>query len=246
MPKRARGLVCKPGTEMRTERFSDGSTRTTVLRADGATIVTIRDSTGRALRRMRIEPDGREYLLIDETRPVEPVILRDLPRPSDTDHRYQTAIDRESLRAALMAAERRDLARSFSLRQVRDIAEVRSLAPVINLEAVTFATNSAVVQPSEAAQLREVGLLMRDLNAENPTEVFLIEGHSDAVGNAGYNLLLSDRRAESVALALSEYFGVPTEHLVVQGYGEAFLRVPTLGAERLNRRITPLLQPYLR
>jgi len=99
--------------------------------------------------------------------------------------------------------------------------------------------------------LREVGLLMRDLIAENPTEVFLIEGHTDAVGNAGYNLLLSDRRAESVALALSEYFGVPTENMIVQGYGEAFLRVPTPGAERLNRRvavrwITTLLQPYLR
>jgi hypothetical protein len=40
---------------------------------------------------------------------------------------------------------------------------------------------------------------------------------------------------------------VPPENLVVQGYGEDFLKVPTVSAEPLNRhatirRITPLLQ----
>lgn len=132
---------------------------------------------------------------------------------------------------------------------MRDHAEERALASVINLEAVTFATNSAAVQPSQADRLRQVGLLIRDLVAENRTELFLIEGHTDAVGNAGYNLPLSDRRAESVALALTEYFGVPAENMVIQGYGESFLRIATQEAERLNRRvavrrITTLVRPY--
>ena len=82
---------------------------------------------------------------------------------------------------------------------------------------------------------------------ENPNEMFLIEGHTDAVGAASLNLTLSDRRAESVALALTEYFGVPPENMVVQGYGESDLRVNTQEAERQNRRvavriITPLLR----
>jgi outer membrane protein OmpA-like peptidoglycan-associated protein len=242
-------LLRQPGSEMRTERFADGSTRTTVIREDGARIVTIRDSAGRALRCVRIEPDGREYLLIDDTRPVEPVVLRDLPPPMYNDISFQEATDRESLRAAMLAAEQRDLGRSFTLRQVRDLAEVRALSPLINLEAVTFATGSAAVQSSQAERLRQVGLLMRDLVSETPTELFLIEGYTDAVGNAGYNLLLSDRRAESVALALTEYFGVPAENMVIQGYGESFLRVATQEAERLNRRvavrrITTLVRPY--
>ncbi len=60
------------------------------------------------------------------------------------------------------------------------------------------------------------------------------------------NLTLSDRRAESLALALTEYFDVPPENLVVQGYGEGYLKVPSDGDERANRRvavrrITPLL-----
>jgi outer membrane protein OmpA-like peptidoglycan-associated protein len=88
---------------------------------------------------------------------------------------------------------------------------------------------------------------MAELIEENPGEVFLIEGHTDAVGSAAYNLTLSDRRAESVALALSELFDVPAANMVLQGYGETDLRVQTLDAERANRRVvvrrvTPLLQ----
>ena len=64
----------------------------------------------------------------------------------------------------------------------------------------------------------------------------VIEGHTDAVGDASYNLALSDRRAETVALALTEYFDVPPANLVTQGYGESQLRVPTNGPEPANRR----------
>ena len=66
----------------------------------------------------------------------------------------------------------------------------------------------------------------------DPTEIFLIEGCTDAVGAADDNLLLSDRRAESVALAFTEYFDVPPENIVVQGYGESDLRIATQGPER--------------
>jgi len=73
-------------------------------------------------------------------------------------------------------------------------------------------------------------------------------GYTDAVGDESYNFLLSDRRAETVALALSEYFGARPENMVVQGNGESFLLVPPLEAEPLNRRvavrqITDLIQP---
>ncbi|MGY6549092.1 MAG: OmpA family protein [Roseinatronobacter sp.] len=226
-----------PGVELQTERFADGSTRTVVIREDGTRIITVRDVNGRALRRVRIEPDGREYLLIDDTRDFQPVIVRDLPPPGSQTLDFQTAKDRDALRLALLAADQRDFGRSFSLQQVREIVEVRALAPEINLGGITFETGSAAIAPAQAERLRDMGLLMRDLVRESPTELFLIEGHTDAVGDAGYNLLLSDRRAESVALAFSEYFGVRTENMIVQGYGERFLKIPTQSAERLNRRV---------
>jgi len=79
-----------------------------------------------------------------------------------------------------------------------------------------------------------------------PNEVFLIEGHTDAVGSEEDNLSLSDRRAEAVATTLTQTFDVPPENLVTQGYGEQSLKVQRQEAERGNRRvsirrITPLL-----
>ena len=65
----------------------------------------------------------------------------------------------------------------------------------------------------------------------------MIEGYTDAVGSKASNLALSDRRAESLALALTEYFQVPPENMVVQGYGEDFLLVPSDGPQRENRRV---------
>ncbi|WP_112323989.1 OmpA family protein [Oceanibium sediminis] len=241
-------LVREAGSNVRTETFKDGSTRSFVTRKNGVQIVTIRDSQGQVLRRTRIEKDGREVVLIDDTRGFEPVEVTALPSPYVADPDYRDATDRAALRKALKAAERRDLGRSFSLNQVRKYREVRDLAPEINLRSITFRTGSAAILPSEAEQLREIGLLMVDYVSDDPREVFLIEGYTDAIGDESYNLLLSDRRAESVALALSEYFGVRPENMVVQGYGERFPLVATLEAERLNRRvavrrITSLIQP---
>jgi len=72
----------------------------------------------------------------------------------------------------------------------------------------------------------------------SPNEVFLVEGHTDAVGAEIDNLSLSDRRAQSVAEILTKDFGVPPENLTTQGYGEQYLKVATPEAERLNRRVT--------
>lgn len=230
-------LLRQPGSDVSTQRFSDGSTRTNVLRGDGTEIITVRDSGGRVLRRVLVETDGREYLLFDDTRTFAPVVTSDLPDPAMDDFDYQAASDRDSLRAALLAADERDIGRSFSLQQVREINEVRQLSPEVNLQGITFVTASSAIQDSEAGKLRQIGTLMRDIIAEDRTELFLIEGYTDAVGAPGSNLLLSDRRAESVALALGEYFGVPTENMVVQGYGERFLKIATQDAERRNRRV---------
>ena len=230
-------LLMQPGATVRTETFGDGSTRSFVTRADGTQIVTIRDAQGRVQRRVHVGVDGLETTLIDDTRTVEVVDLRTLPKPEPRLFNYVATADNDALRRALLAADQRQADRSFSLRQIRDIREVRALALEINLEAITFETGSAAIPPVQAERLRQLGSLMADLVALDPREVFLIEGHTDAIGEPAYNLALSDRRAETVALALSEYFGVPPENMVVQGYGEQFLKIRTLDAERLNRRV---------
>lgn len=226
-------LLRQPGSRVRTENFRDGSTRTTVTRDDGSRIVTIRDAEQRVLRRVHVDPYGREVMLIDDTVAYDPVDITRLPRHKQRPE-LTSASDEAALRAAL--EEESGAGRRFSLAQIRNLVEVRSLVPEIDLNAITFASGSAAIAPDQAKALAGLGKLMRSYVKENPAEQFLIEGHTDAVGSAAYNLALSDRRAESLALALTEYFGVPPENMVVQGYGERFLKVDTQGDERANRR----------
>jgi outer membrane protein OmpA-like peptidoglycan-associated protein len=244
-------LLRQPGSRVRTETFDDGSSRTFVTREDGSRIETILAADGRVLRRSRILPDGTEFLLFDDTIPEERIDVTRLPTPApaltlaDIESRDTDALARALERLRAEDAARVNEAR-FSLRQVREIRPVRELAPEIEVK-LTFATGSSAIAPDQAGRLLALGQAMGQLIAANPREVFLVEGHTDAVGAAEFNLALSDRRAESVALALTQFFGVPPENMVVQGYGESALLVPTLAAEERNRRatvrrITPLLR----
>lgn len=241
-------LLRQPGAAVRTETFFDGSTRTFLDRADGTQVVTIRDSRGRVLRRDVLYPDGTQIELFDD---VDPVAAVDVQRLQDTRPAARSLSvadsDIRTLRAALGEALSFDAGRSFSLRQIREIEQVRSLVPAIDLDTVIFASGSAAIPAEQARSLVRIGILIEEMLLDNPREVFLIEGHTDAVGSDSFNLALSDRRAESVALALTEAFRIPPENLIVQGYGEAFLKVQTQAADASNRRatvrrITPLLR----
>lgn len=231
-------LLRQAGSQVQTETFNDGSTRTTVTREDGSQIVTIRAADGRVLRRTRVLNDGTRVQLFDDTAEQQEVDVASLPAVDESQQQSSMSDrDEEALRQALMATQSSEqVGRTFSLSQVRNIREVRALAPQVELDAITFDTGSAAIRESQAQDLADLGLAISDIVQERPGAVFLIEGHTDAVGDAAYNLALSDRRAESVALALSEYFDVPPENLVTQGYGESNLKVETTEAERQNRR----------
>ena len=237
----------QPGSRVRTETFKDGSTRTTVARENGDQVVTIRDVTGRVLRRATYDTQGRERVLFNDLQPERRVVVSSLPAPR-TKQVVISAQDRNAdFKRALAAQQIEKLGRSFSLRQIREIPQVRHLAAQIDVEMISFDSGSAALKPSEAGNLADLGSFMQDMLAKNPGEMFLIEGHTDATGKAAMNLALSDRRAETVALALSEYFDIPPENMVIQGYGEEELRIDTQANEPRNRRvavriITPLLQ----
>ena len=118
--------------------------------------------------------------------------------------------------------------------------------PRIDLDTITFATGSAEIPLFQVQKLETLGVAIEEAIADDAGEVFLIEGHTDAVGSDISNLELSDRRAAAVARVLTNYYDIPPENLVTQGYGEQFLKIETLYAEQANRRatvrrITPLL-----
>ena len=230
-------LLRQVGADIRTETFADGSSRTFFTRDDGSQIVTIRAADGTVLRRSRIAADGTEVLLFDDTTEVAPIVVSELPQVERTRAEAQVSdASVEDIRLALLASLRADVDRSFSLRQIRTFKQVRALAPEVALDTVTFASGSAAIDQLGAQAIVDLGLAMAEILEEDPRQIFLIEGHTDAVGAESYNLALSDRRAETVALALTEVFDIPPENLITQGYGETDLLIPTEADERLNRR----------
>lgn len=239
-------LLLRPGSTVQTQEYADGSTRTIVTRDDGSQVVTIRDANLRVLRRSLIHADGRTVELLDDTVAVQPVNVATLPPPARP---VALAPGQQMTEEALRDALRREtqVNRSFTLGQIRNIPEVRALVAPVDIPAITFDTGSAAIKSDQAQALSALGRVIAESIRQNPQEIYLIEGHTDTVGADAMNLALSDRRAESVALALSQFFDVPPENLVVQGYGEQFLKVQREGDIRENRRasvrrITSLLQ----
>ncbi|MFN4061684.1 MAG: OmpA family protein [Paracoccus hibiscisoli] len=226
-------LLRQPGSTVTTENFDDGSSRTIVTRADGSRVVTIRDANLQVLRRTLVSADGTTTRLIDDTTDVQPVDVGQLPSPAPVQT-GTAPLNEDQLREALQREANVD--RRFTLSQIRNIPEVRALVAPVNIDAITFDTGSAAIRPDQAQQLQSLGRVIQQSIANNPREIFMIEGHTDTVGSDAANLALSDRRAETVALALAEYFDVPPENMVTQGYGERFLRVRAEGDIRENRR----------
>lgn len=242
------------------EELQRGRVREVVTRPNGVRLITVRNRYGDVIRRVRVAPDGREQVLVfvpDErldtvdrwrdpardlpplrlTIPVSDYIL-EAERVENPD-RYYTFLEKPPVEP---------VRRMYSLEEVKRSARVRDMVRRIDLDTVEFGFGSAEIQESEIDELKAIATAIDRMLERNPAETFLIEGHTDAVGSDLANLALSDRRAESVARALTDVFGIPPENLVTQGYGERYLKIDTQARERENRRvalrrITPLVAP---
>ncbi|MFN7102607.1 MAG: OmpA family protein [Pseudorhizobium sp.] len=248
----------RDGGEVYYERLPRDRYREVVQRPGGVQIVTIRNSSGSVVQRSRIV-DGEEYVLYyaPELYEDDDYVWRDpaldlppmrlsvpldqyiIDTSSDPDRDYYEFLDQPPVE---------QVERVYSLDEVRYSARIRDKARRIDLDTVTFATGSAEIPMNQASSLRKVAEAMNQILEDNPAETFLIEGHTDAVGSDESNLILSDERAESVAVVLTDAFGVPPENLATQGYGERFLKIRSEGPVQENRRvtirrITPLVKP---
>ena len=231
--------------DIQTQRVGN-ETRTVVIRPDGVEIITVLGVDGGLLRRIRKDRDGREVILIDNgfrDPGAAGSFYVDLPPPV-----IRIPMDRYIVEADVAApdviyetleappVDRID--RRFTLDEIRYSPSVRLLMPSIDLNTINFETGSWDIPPDQAVRLQVIADGINRAIARNPREVFLIEGHTDAVGNPVDNLSLSDRRAESAAELLTQQFGVPAENLTSQGYGAQYLKEQTDGPSRINRRVT--------
>jgi OOP family OmpA-OmpF porin len=99
--------------------------------------------------------------------------------------------------------------------------KTRGIQPNLATIALTvhFAFDSAELLPQALPQLKSLG---QALQSPQLTPYHIrIEGHTDSIGPAEYNLGLSQRRAESVKQYLASNFNITTDRLVTVGRGKA-------------------------
>jgi outer membrane protein OmpA-like peptidoglycan-associated protein len=231
-------------------------TLTAVVQPGGFQIVTETDVNGRMLRRIRRDAAGREMVLIDNSfeprgpgiagfvLDLRPPVVTIAPQLYIRDVGVATTLADISL--TLMAPPVERIERRYALDEILYNEPLRARMPRIDIDTVNFETGSWEITPDQGPRLEFVAQGIMAAIKRNPGEMFLVEGYTDAVGNDVDNLSLSDHRAESVAEMLTNQFSVPAENLTTQGYGKQFLKIPTPGPERTNRRvavrrITPLL-----
>ena len=235
--------------------LANGGSQTFYVRPDGFRVVSETDRNGGLIRRYRRGPDGREFNIIDNRRfwrnaaigigvgVIAAAVIVNLRSPTVTIPRERYIVDYgraddELLFEALSAPPIERPERVYSLEEVRYNYPLREHMRSIDLDDINFEFGAFEVTPDQYGKLERLAKLINRVIEKNADEVFMIEGHTDAVGSDVDNLSLSDRRAQSVAQILSERFGIPPENLVTQGYGEQFLKVKTQEAERTNRRVT--------
>jgi len=235
------------GWQGRTERRGDENV-TVFERPDGSRIITVTDEDGRLIRRTRRMRDGDEIVMIDNTRRDRPdmrfsdevVVLPPPPLPIPRERYIVDAeqADQRLIYETITAPPIAAIPRRYTLDEVRYSPDLRARMRSVDIDTVTFETGSWEVTPNQAQRLSVIAASISQALQRAPNAVFLVEGHTDAVGSDVDNLSLSDRRAQSVAEILTRDFQVPPENLTTQGYGEQYLKVQTQEAARENRRVT--------
>jgi outer membrane protein OmpA-like peptidoglycan-associated protein len=192
---------------------------------------------GREERRRDLR--GRSGGLRIEIRPD----IRPAPRRSIAAAEVET----QELERQLIAPPTRSIQRQYSFEEYARRPELREVMPGIELDTIHFGFNEFSVREEEIDELERIGEIIERILATNSDEVFVVEGHTDAVGSDAYNLDLSRKRARAVRDALLEYFVIEPGSIETIGYGERYLKIPTELDEAENRRvtvrrITPILQ----
>jgi outer membrane protein OmpA-like peptidoglycan-associated protein len=101
---------------------------------------------------------------------------------------------------------------------VPDFSEVIASTGRYAVRGILFDTDSDRIQPESAPAIRQIA---RVLDANAALTLLLIEGHTDAVGDASHNLDLSKRRAEAVRAALVAQSNIDSARLGTAGLGGA-------------------------
>ena len=124
--------------------------------------------------------------------------------------------------------------RSLTSDERTKIASIAKERPSIDLE-INFEFNSSVIRASSMSQIKALGEALSSADLKGRT--FVLAGHTDATGDAGYNQSLSELRSDSVKRYLVEKYGIDSSNLVTVGHGKTQLKNSSNPSAAENRRV---------
>jgi outer membrane protein OmpA-like peptidoglycan-associated protein len=119
--------------------------------------------------------------------------------------------------------------------QLEDLqASQTSRGIVLTLGDVLFDTGQAQLKPGAVRPIEQITAFLN----EHPERSVQIEGFTDSQGGNDYNLELSQKRADAVAMAIIQR-GVDAQRVRAMGYGEEFPKASNTseGSRQINRRV---------
>jgi outer membrane protein OmpA-like peptidoglycan-associated protein len=106
--------------------------------------------------------------------------------------------------------------------------------PAVGLD-IKFKLGSAELTDDAKEQVRQLADAMK---SEQLSKFhFLVEGHTDSIGRADYNLNLSKRRAQAVKDYLATAYNVPRNRLEAIGRGQTMPISASDPSNPANRRV---------
>lgn len=127
-------------------------------------------------------------------------------------------------------------ARNAQIKQLQDSLNAKQTerGTLVTFGDVLFATNKSDLRASGMTNVNKLAQFLQ----ENPDRKVIIEGYTDSTGSDSYNQSLSERRANSVSLALVK-MGVDPGRIVTQGYGKEFPVADntSVSGRAMNRRV---------
>ena len=110
---------------------------------------------------------------------------------------------------------------------------------VVTVGDVLFDVGQATLQPGAVDEVVRLATFLR----ENPERAVRIEGHTDSTGSMATNMVLSQRRADTVADTLAAA-GIPRSRVMAVGYGpdSPVATNATAAGRQQNRRVEVVIE----
>ena len=136
--------------------------------------------------------------------------------------------------ASFVETLRNRKSRSLSMGEREEIADIASTKPSIDLD-IQFDYNSADIRTASMPSVQALGQALSNPSLKG--SVFVVAGHTDAIGGEAYNMGLSERRADTIKSYLVSKFGIAGSDLVTVGYGKDKPKDANAPMDPINRRV---------